>query len=74
MDYPIQPVFHISYLKQKLGDQIVPFPTLPSLDFDGFLSIEPIAILQQRSKQLLNHTIIEVLVQWRGQFVENATW
>lgn len=52
VDCPTHPVFHISYLKQKLEDQIVPLPTLLSLDSDGFLSPEPIAILQQRSKQL----------------------
>ena len=73
-DCLIHPVFHVSCLKPKLGAHTTPFPTLPPIDSDGFLNPEPIAILQQRSKQLRSKLITEVLVQWFGQPPECATW
>ena len=42
--YLLHPVFHVS-LKPKLGAHITPFLTIPSVDSDGFLNPEPIAIL-----------------------------
>ncbi|XP_023904375.1 uncharacterized protein LOC112016101 [Quercus suber] len=73
-DCPIQLVFHISCLRQKLGAQVIPLPSLPSMDSAGILQLEPVAILQQRSKQLRSRTITEVLVQWQGQSTKDATW
>ncbi|XP_050264076.1 uncharacterized protein LOC126708322 [Quercus robur] len=70
----LHPVFHVSCLKPKLGAHITPFPTIPPVDLDGFLNPEPTAILQQRFKKLRSRTITEVLVQWQGQSLENATW
>ena len=71
---PIHTVFHISCLRQKMGDQITPLPSLPSMDSEGTLLPEHIVILQQRSKQLRSCTITEVLVQWQRQSEEDATW
>ena len=59
------------------GDQITPLSSLASLasmDFEGTLLPKPIAIMQQRSKQLRSCTITEILVQWQGQTEEDATW
>ena len=36
-DCPIHPVFHISCLRQKLGAQVTPLPSLPSMDSTGIL-------------------------------------
>ena len=38
-------VFHVSYLKGKLGSHIVPISTLPPVDFEGALQPEPNAVL-----------------------------
>ena len=62
----IHPVFHVSCLKAKLGSHIVPIPTLPPVDSEGLLQPEPVAVLQQRSKQLRHRTITEILVHWQG--------
>ena len=71
---PIHLVFHISCLRQKLGAQVTPSSSVPSMDSAGLLQPEPVAILQQWSKQLRNRVIIEVLVQWQGQSTADATW
>uniref|UniRef100_A0A7N2MQE9 Chromo domain-containing protein n=1 Tax=Quercus lobata TaxID=97700 RepID=A0A7N2MQE9_QUELO len=70
----LYPVFHLSLLKPKLGQHTSPVPTLPPIDAEGLLSPKPIAVLQQRSKQLRNRIITEVLVQWHGTTTEDATW
>ena len=45
-DCPIHLVFYISYLKQKLGAQIVSFPILLLIDSISLIHPEPIAVLQ----------------------------
>ena len=44
------------------------------MDLVGLLQPEPVTILQQWSKQLRNRVITEVLVQWQGQSIADATW
>ena len=44
-DSKIHPVFHVSYLKLKLGRTVTPFPTLPPMDDTGQPCSEPIAVL-----------------------------
>ena len=66
--------FHVSYLKQRLGQHVVPLPSLPPMDSEGILRPEPVAILQERTHQLRNKSVTQVLVQWQGEQVEDATW
>ena len=66
-------VFHVSCLKLKLGQQVTPLPTLPPTDDSGQVYTEPVAILQTRSKSLRSRVITEVLVQWLGASLEDAT-
>ena len=70
---PIHPMFHVSCLRQKLGAQATPILSLPPMDSAGLLQPEPVAILQQRSKQLRSRVITKVLIQWQGQSAEDAT-
>ena len=70
----IHPVFHVSCLKLKLGQKVHPTPTLPFVDADGQVCVEPIKVLQTRSRSLRSRKIIEVLVQWTGCSSEDATW
>ena len=41
----IHPVFHVSCLKTKLGKHNVSMSLLPSVNSQGFLSLEPVAVL-----------------------------
>ena len=70
----LHPTFHVSYLNAKLGQHVAAIPTLPSIDVEGILSLEPIDVLQERSHQLRNRTVTQVLIHWQGEGTENATW
>lgn len=58
----IHPVFHVSYLKAKLGQGTVAIPLLPLVNSHGILTFELVAILQTRSYRLRNRTITQHLV------------
>ena len=73
-DSKIHPIFHVSCLKLKLGQQVSPLPTLPPLDEIGQIISEPLAVLQTRTKTLRSKSITEVLIQWLGTAPEDATW
>ena len=70
----IHPVFHVFYLKAKLGAYVVPRPSLPVVTMDQILAPEPMAILATRSHQLRSRLITQVLVQWQGESKRHATW
>ena len=69
----IHPIFHVSYLKAKLGHKIVRLALLPFFNSQGVLALEPMAILQTKSLQLRKRTIPQLLVQWQGCSTEDAT-
>ena len=52
---------------------MVPLPSLPPMDSEGILRPEPVVVLQERTHQLRNRFITQVLVQWQGERVEDAT-
>jgi hypothetical protein len=58
----IHPVFHVSCLKKKLGQQVLPFPTMPPVDRNGELKPEPEAILERRMQKIGTRPATEVLV------------
>ena len=45
----IHPVFHVSNLKAKLGNQMVLRPTLPAMNVDLVITPEPMMILDRKS-------------------------
>ena len=53
---------------------MVPLPSLPPMDSEGILRLEPVVVLQERTHQLKNRSVTQVLVQWQGEQVEHATW
>ena len=67
-------MFHVSCLKAKLGNHNVSISMLPSVNSQGILTTKPVAILQSRSHQLRRRTITQLLIQWQGGSVEDATW
>ena len=68
-------MFHVSCLKAKIGQSIIPIATFPPIDAHGHITPEPKAILQQRQCQLRRYKIAtEVLVHWEGSSLAYATW
>uniref|UniRef100_A0A2N9GGR4 Chromo domain-containing protein n=1 Tax=Fagus sylvatica TaxID=28930 RepID=A0A2N9GGR4_FAGSY len=71
----IHNVFHVSCLKPKLGQSVLPIAKLPPVDSMGHISPEPIRILDQRTiKKRRYGSATEVLIQWEGSTQEDATW
>ncbi|KAF5468426.1 hypothetical protein F2P56_012578 [Juglans regia] len=70
----IHPIFHVSCLKKKVGQHIIPLPTLPPIDSSGHLQPEPREILDRRMQKKGNHAVTEVLVSWVGTAPEDSSW
>jgi hypothetical protein len=71
----IHPVFHVSFLKAKLGETITPISRLPPTDALGHLAPQPARILETptiKKRRLL--VVTKVLVQWEGEDPDDATW
>ena len=58
----IHPVFYVSCLKAKLGDKVVPRPTLPAVNADLVPTPEPVLILDRKSIQLRSRIVTQALV------------
>ncbi|KAF5477425.1 hypothetical protein F2P56_004065 [Juglans regia] len=70
----IHPVFHVSCLKKKLGDQISPLSTLRPVDSEGNVQPKPELILERRMKKVGNQASTEVLIKWVGVSIEDSSW
>lgn len=70
----IHPVFHVSQLKKKVGDRIVPSIDPPYCSDNGQIRVEPVAILEHRMVKKGNRAAAKVLVQWANLSPEEATW
>ena len=67
-------IFHVSSLKQQIGDHIVPQTNLPMTDEEGRTIMEPEEILETRTKNLRTKQIKQYKVKWTGMTEEDATW
>ncbi|RWR84947.1 Ty3/gypsy retrotransposon protein [Cinnamomum micranthum f. kanehirae] len=70
----LHPVFHVSKLKKKIGQDVIPQPSLPPLHSDGSLNPYPSAILARRIVKRGSAISVEVLVSWLGAPNSDATW
>ena len=70
----IQNVFHVSNLKKLLGQHQTAQTTLPTLDEEGKLVLEPEAIINIRERRLRSHIINEYLIKWKNCPEEDASW
>jgi len=70
----IQPVFHVSQLKPKLGQTSGPIPTIPLVDAHGILLPESMDVLARQFQKKNNRLVSELLVKWAGQPTDDATW
>lgn len=59
----IQLVFHVSCLKKKLIDRILPLPTLPPIDKNGEIQPELKLIVDQCMRNIANRFVTKVLVK-----------
>lgn len=77
LDLPIhsklQPVFHVSLLKKKLGSYVVPQPTLPPVSNDGIVEPQPVTVLARRLVKYKGKPATQFLVQWSNSYPEDAT-
>ena len=64
----------MSNLKAKLGNQVVPKPTLPAVNANLVLTSEPVMILDRNSIKLRSRAMTQLLVQWQGESRDDATW
>ena len=68
IEFAIHPMFHVSCLNHNISIFV-----LPSVDSQGILTLELAAVLQSMSHQLQRRTITQLLTQWQGGSVEDAT-
>ncbi|XP_075083578.1 uncharacterized protein LOC107770618 [Nicotiana tabacum] len=73
-DSKVQPVFHVSLFKRKVGNMVVMQTVLPSTSEDGYFLVKPVAILQRQMVKKNNAVVVKVLVQWSNLPPEDATW
>jgi hypothetical protein len=65
---------HVSCLKKKLGEQVLPQQHLPDITSAGKVHIQPAAILDCRLVKHHNQAAVEVLIRWAHMPPEDATW
>jgi hypothetical protein len=70
----IHPVFHVSQLKLKLERIVLPISQLPSVTQQGVIQPEPEEVSERRSRKVHNKALLELLIHWQGQLLEEATW
>lgn len=70
----IHPIFHVSLLKKKIGQSVVPSTTLPVVGSEGQLLVEPVKIVVKHVLKRGNQEVSQVLIQWSNSIPEDATW
>jgi hypothetical protein len=70
----IHNVFHISQLKEYRADYTSVFSDLPTFPALDTIEVEPEAILDRRMMKRGNAPVIQVLIKWKTQPDEDATW
>nr|XP_027067300.1 uncharacterized protein LOC113692891 [Coffea arabica] len=63
----IHPVFHVSLLKKKIGEQTTPILQLPEVDGKGHLRVEPVAVLDRRIVKKESAVAVQWLIHWWEQ-------
>ena len=70
----VHPVFHVSFLKKVIGENLPVQTILPELDEEGKIILEPEAVMETRTRQLRNRSISEYLIKWKNLYTEDSTW
>ena len=61
----VHPIFHVSCLKNVIGETILVQKILPELDEEGKIILEPEAVTEVRTRQLRNRSISKYLIKWQ---------
>lgn len=69
----IHNVFHVSQLRKHVGDMVVS-TTLPYQSEDPLQLKEPEAIIDRMTVKRRGRAVTKVLVKWKHQLPEDATW
>ncbi|KAJ0442289.1 putative nucleotidyltransferase, Ribonuclease H [Helianthus annuus] len=66
----IHPVFHVSLLKGPCGppEKVIPLPN------EARFNLQPVAVLDKKMVKRGNRAAVKVLVQWKDQATQDATW
>ena len=70
----IHPVFHVSQLKQKLGQSDRVAVEFPHVKDNGHVLLEPIRILDFRWRKIRKKVVQDALVHWSSTAEDDATW
>ena len=66
-------VFHVSCLKEVIGDKFLVQTILPELDKEGKIILELEAVTEARTRQLQNRSISEYLIKWKNLSIKDST-
>jgi hypothetical protein len=69
----VHPVFHVSLLKKAVGNYQEE-EELPELEGEKDILIEPEEVLARRTVQVQGEKVDQVLIRWKDQVMEEATW
>lgn len=70
----IHPVYHVPYLKMKLGTHVFFQQHLSDIASTGKICTLPAAISDRRLVKCPNQTAVNILIQWTHLPREDATW
>ena len=69
----IHNVFHVSKLKNLLGQYQSGQTTLPTFDEEGKLVLEPEVIINIKERRLCSRTIKKYLIKWKNHIEEDTS-
>ena len=67
-------VFHVSCLKKVICDKLPVQKIFLEIEEEGKVILEPEAVTETRTLQLLNRSISEYLIKWKNLPTEDSTW
>eukprot|EP00253_Pinus_taeda_P027839 PITA_27839 len=67
-------VFHVSCLNKVVGNHCRIQTSLPKLDEEGSILLQPEQVLDTRERHLCSRMIKEVLVKWKDKSPKDANW
>ena len=70
----VHPIFRVSCLKKVIGEKILVQTILPKLDEEGKIILEPEVVMDKRTRQLWNRSILWYLIKWKNLPTEDSTW
>jgi hypothetical protein len=72
--YKLHHVFHVSFLNKVTRTKCQTQTNLPKLDEEGSIWLQTQTILDHYEHDLRQHTIKEVLVQWKDTTLTDVSW